>query len=81
MTSVKPAARCQLRVKERILLTPPRSVRAERCLVTEDLQVSSDVSLALVFHDPGLHPCGLPLPSVPELGPLSIVIVVVDTSA
>lgn len=38
MTSVKPAARCQLRVKERMLLTPPMSVMAARCLVTEDLQ-------------------------------------------
>jgi hypothetical protein len=38
MTSVKPAARCQLRVKERMLLTPPMSVRAVRRLVREDLE-------------------------------------------
>ena len=36
MTSEKPAARCQLRVKERMLLTPPMSVKAARRLVTED---------------------------------------------
>lgn len=37
MTSVKPAARCQERVKERIELTPPTSPRAASRLVTEDL--------------------------------------------
>jgi hypothetical protein len=37
MTSGKPAARCQLRVKERMLFTPPMSVRAVRRLVMEDL--------------------------------------------
>lgn len=35
--SAKPAARCQLRVKERIELTPPTSVRACSRFVREDL--------------------------------------------
>lgn len=37
MTSANPAARCQLRVKDRILLTPPMSVKPARRFVTEDL--------------------------------------------
>jgi len=37
ITSANPAARCQLRVKERMLLTPPMSVRAVRRFVMDDL--------------------------------------------
>lgn len=39
MTSAKPAARCQLLVKERILLTPPISVKPARRFVIDDLQI------------------------------------------
>jgi hypothetical protein len=49
MTSEKPAARCQLRVKERMLLTPPMSVRAVRRLVTEDLGVGRVVLVVFVM--------------------------------
>jgi hypothetical protein len=46
MTSVKPAARCQLRVKERMLLTPPRSVMAVRRLVMDDLREGQSSCIA-----------------------------------
>lgn len=38
MTSWKPAARCQLLVKDLMLLTPPISVIAASRFVTDDLE-------------------------------------------
>jgi hypothetical protein len=59
MTSEKPAARCQLRVKERMLLTPPRSVRAVRRLVMEErLRRSWCVHSASSWRESALRPSG-----------------------
>jgi hypothetical protein len=81
MTSVKPAARCQLLVKERMLLTPPMSVRAVRRLVTEDLGFG--VSCVALLRYEISRERGAGVPPTPEqlLGPLAIVAVRVGAAA
>jgi len=73
MTSAKPAARWKLRVKDRMLLTPPRSVSAVSRFVMEDLRASCQHRHRLAAVGTGGE--SVVLPPAPQGGPFLVVVI------